>query len=472
MKSRLILLILTLILSISFPVFAESENDSESEVSENVSEEIPTKENFSSKVASMSEVLGIRYAANQDKIRIVVDTSSPTEFKTMWIQNPGRLIIDLDNSWISSTANREMTFNSDFATKLRLAQFDPQTVRIVIETEMTESDSNIFALPGGRSDGRVVIDIGKVLEEPVQDTKQDPDSPGEFKPKEKDESPEEIRQTVPPEPDAPDEKPRKKSKDDKSKDKGSEDKKSKDRDSDDKKSKDQKSDGKKSDDDSKKIETPSKPSKPPRQRIDLSTIPPKVLREKPLTGKLIAIDPGHGGSDAGAIGPSGLMEKTVTLNISLALRELLESQGAEVIMTRDTDIEVHEKGSRATANEELQARCDVANDAEADIFISVHIDSFTNSTAHGTTTYYDADSKLGFKLADKIRVNLIDEIETASRGTQRCNFYVVNKTDMPATLIEVAFISNTDEEKMLGSEEGIMKAAVGIAEGIKIYFEE
>lgn len=456
MKSRLILLILTLILSISFPVFAESENDSESEVSENVSEEIPTKENFSSKVANMSEVLGIRYAANQDKIRIVVDTSSPTEFKTMWIQNPGRLIIDLDNSWISSTANREMTFNSDFATKLRLAQFDPQTVRIVIETEMTESDSNIFSLPGGRSDGRVVIDIGRKIEEPVQDTKQDPDSPGEFKPKEKDESPEEIRQTVPPEPDAPDEKPRKKSKD-----KDSEDKKS-----DDKKSKDQ------SDDDSKKIETPSKPSKPPRQRIDLSTIPPEILIEKPLIGKLIAIDPGHGGSDAGAIGPSGLMEKTVTLNISLALRELLESQGAEVIMTRDTDIEVHEKGSRATANEELQARCDVANDAEADIFISVHIDSFTNSTAHGTTTYYDADSKLGFKLADKIRVNLIDEIETASRGTQRCNFYVVNKTDMPATLIEVAFISNTDEEKMLGSEEGIMKAAVGIAEGIKIYFEE
>ncbi|MBR1420880.1 MAG: N-acetylmuramoyl-L-alanine amidase [Selenomonadaceae bacterium] len=322
---------------------------------------------------------------------------------------------------------------------------------------MTESDSNIFALPGGRSDGRVVIDIGRKIEEPVQDTKQDPDSPGEFKPKEKDESPEEIRQTVPPEPDAPDEKPRKKSKDDKSKDKDSEDKKSKDQ---------------KSDDDSKKTETPSKPSKPPRQRIDLSTIPPEVLIEKPLIGKLIAIDPGHGGSDAGAIGPSGLMEKTVTLNISLALRELLESQGAEVIMTRDTDIEVHEKGSRATANEELQARCDVANDAEADIFISVHIDSFTNSTAHGTTTYYDADSKLGFKLADKIRANLIDEIETASRGTQRCNFYVVNKTDMPATLIEVAFISNTDEEKMLGSEEGIMKAAVGIAEGIKIYFEE
>lgn len=461
MKSRLILLILFVILSVCSISYAEEvSQDSSREVSESA----PEKENFSNKVASMSEVLGVRYAANQDKIRIVIDTSSPTEFRTMWLENPGRLIIDLENSWINSTANREMIFNSDYASRLRLAQFDPQTVRIVIETEMTADDSNIFTLAGGRSDGRVVVDIGKTLVEPAQNSEPDPDAPGEFKPKESDsKKPEEIRQSVPPEPDAPEEKPRKRSDDKKSDDKKSSDKKS---------DRDKKSDDKKSDESKKPDETPSKPSKPPRKRIDPSEIPTEILNQKPLTGKLIAIDPGHGGSDAGAIGVTGLMEKTVTLNISQALRELLESKGAEVIMTRETDVEVHEKGAHATANEELQARCDVANDAEADIFISVHIDSFTNNNAHGTTSYYDSDSRRGYLLADEIRRHLIEQIGTANRGTQRCNFYVVNKTDMPATLIEVAFISNDDEEKMLASEEGIMKSALGIANGIEKYFEE
>lgn len=191
-----------------------------------------------------------------------------------------------------------------------------------------------------------------------------------------------------------------------------------------------------------------------------------------LKGKKIVIDPGHGGNDAGAIGPTGVMEKNVTLKVALELKKMLEAEGAEVIMTRETDRTVSDKGAKASDIEELGARCEVANRAVADIFISIHADSFTRPEARGTTGYYYGKSTTGEgqKLADCIRRNLVEQLGTPSRGTQPCNFYVVRHTDMPATLIELGFISNKDEEKLLASEEGVMKAAQGIFDGIEDYF--
>ena len=191
-----------------------------------------------------------------------------------------------------------------------------------------------------------------------------------------------------------------------------------------------------------------------------------------LSGKKIVIDPGHGGNDAGAIGPTGVMEKSVTLKVGLELKRLLEAEGATVIMTRETDTTVSSKGAKASDIEELGARCDVANRNGADIFISIHADSFTRPEARGTTGYYysKSTSGRGQKLADCIRRNLVEQLGTPSRGTQPCNFYVVKNTDMPATLIELGFISNKDEEKLLDSKEGVQKAAQGILDGIEDYF--
>ena len=138
-----------------------------------------------------------------------------------------------------------------------------------------------------------------------------------------------------------------------------------------------------------------------------------------LEGKTIVIDPGHGGNDSGAIGPSGVMEKTVTLRVALELRKMLEDEGATVVMTREVDVEVAPKGRHATDIEELKSRCDVANETEADIFISIHADSFTNPAARGTTCYYFGQgSEDSFKLADCIRKALCAEIQTPSRGTK------------------------------------------------------
>ena len=142
-----------------------------------------------------------------------------------------------------------------------------------------------------------------------------------------------------------------------------------------------------------------------------------------------------------------------------------------MILTRTGDTEVSSKGANATAVEELEARCEIANRADADIFLSIHADAFTNPEVKGTTAYYyTKGSAQSRRLADSVRTALIDSIGTVDRGTQTCNFYVVKHTDMPAILVEISFISNPDEERMMNSEAGIKKIAQGIADGIADYF--
>ena len=189
-----------------------------------------------------------------------------------------------------------------------------------------------------------------------------------------------------------------------------------------------------------------------------------------LKGRIITIDPGHGGSDTGAIGPRGLYEKTATLAIGLDLAEMLKKSGARVFITRRTDRDVAPQP--ATDSEELQARCNVGNLSKSDIFVSIHLDSFTSPSAAGTTGYYyTGGSDSSRRLAQYVKEGVVSSLGTYDRGTKTSNFYVVKNTEMPATLVEVAFVSNPDEEAMLGSKEGQLKAAEGIFRGIVRYFQ-
>lgn len=187
-----------------------------------------------------------------------------------------------------------------------------------------------------------------------------------------------------------------------------------------------------------------------------------------LLGKVICLDAGHGGSDPGAIGPSGTMEKDNTLAITLLLRDILESNGATVILTRDTDRNV--SFPDASTNEDLAARVEIAADANADIFISIHNDSFTSNTAMGTTTFHYGDAKSA-KLATLVQKNLVSELGTKDHSQRFASFYVIRYTKMTAILIEVAFISNPEEEVLLSSIDGRSKIAESIFQGIVSYFK-
>lgn len=211
----------------------------------------------------------------------------------------------------------------------------------------------------------------------------------------------------------------------------------------------------------------SKSSSPPVPGPERQTAA-EAIESTRLLGKSICIDPGHGGSDPGAIGPTGTKEKDNTLAISLLLRDRLECNGATVVMTRETDKDASYPD--ATADEELGARVDIANEAGTDIFVSIHNDSFTNQTASGTTTYHYGDGESA-RLAGAIQKCLVDEMGTRDRGSRFASFYVIRYTDMPAILVEAAFISNPEEEVLLASVDGRYKAADSIFRGIVKYFK-
>lgn len=188
---------------------------------------------------------------------------------------------------------------------------------------------------------------------------------------------------------------------------------------------------------------------------------------KGLKDKIICIDPGHGGTDVGAIGAIS-QEKNITLAISKKVADLLNDAGAKVIMTRTTDVDVYAPYDAAA--EELQARCNIANAAKADAFISVHIDSFSSADARGVTAYYNSKTPHDYSLAKYIHNQNMQATEFPDRGTRTANFYVLLHTNMPAVLLELGFISNPAEERALNSEKQQQNFAESIVKGLADYF--
>ena len=185
----------------------------------------------------------------------------------------------------------------------------------------------------------------------------------------------------------------------------------------------------------------------------------------------ICIDPGHGGFDPGAIGPSGLCESDVVLSIGLKLREKLKLQGINVVMTRDTDTALGKN-----INEDLNNRVAISNKNNADYFVSIHCNSAVNKKASGTETYCYKFGGQGERLAKAIQEKLFHVVGLPNRGVKEGNFAVLRNTYMPAVLIETAFISNPAEENLLADErwQGVFAEAiaVGICNHLGIKYRE
>lgn len=228
----------------------------------------------------------------------------------------------------------------------------------------------------------------------------------------------------------------------------------------------------------KPVAKPAKPeSKPaPKEPIVLPTVPekpmPQVVNYRTtggIGGKIIVLDPGHGGSDPGAIGPTGLQEKQVTLPIAEYLKSILEAKGAKVILTRTTDVDVY--GPHASGVDELQARVNVANGNQADAFISIHINSFSNPNVGGIATYYFDGSDQSKKLASSVQEQIAEHSGfNGDRGIQPGNLYVLRHSLMPSILVELGFISNPKEEGHLKESATQKDFANELAKGLEIYF--
>ncbi len=188
----------------------------------------------------------------------------------------------------------------------------------------------------------------------------------------------------------------------------------------------------------------------------------------------IMIDPGHWGWDSGAVGPSGVYERDVAMAVAQIVAEILQQAGVEAAMTRQPESSLHVVSS---LNEDLTTRVQLANNWPADIFVSIHANSFRDPGAHGMEVY----STPGEGPSDIIAEIVIGELVSAfpnltlradtSDGDRdkEAAFYVLQRTTMPAILVEMAFISNPAEEKLLYSAEGQARFAQAIASGILRY---
>lgn len=176
--------------------------------------------------------------------------------------------------------------------------------------------------------------------------------------------------------------------------------------------------------------------------------------------QLVVLDPGHGGPDEGTK-LSSLHEKRIALTTALLTKRHLEEMGYRVILTRSRDIFIP-----------LPQRAQMANDLEANLFVSIHYNSSRNPEAKGIEVFYhnsgeQGRQRLSHKLADCVLHHLVDETEARSRGVKRGNFLVIRETKMPAILVEAGFLTNYEEFEKLKKRQYLDQVAKGIALGVE-----
>jgi len=359
-----------------------------------------------SDAGKQTSVQGLRFASYENHTRVVVDIDGPIEFTQNRLANPDRIYFDLTACAISGKVRQSVDVDNDILKKVRLAQFDKETVRVVFDIQKTR-DVSAFML---ENPYRLVVDVY-----------------------------------------APDE-------------------------------------------------------KKPAARS--TTKAKKVLADQEMREiKRIVIDPGHGGKDPGAIGPRGVQEKDIALDVAKKLGALLEKKyDVEVLYTRDRDVFVP-----------LNERTEMANANKADLFISIHTNASKQRKVRGLETYFlnwtndqqamkvaarenkvsvkrmqQMQNELQFILQDLARNSKKEEsmrlahsvqnsmAQSLKKDYRRVNdlgvksalFYVLVGAEMPSVLAEISFISNREEEMRLSNGKYKNKIAEALANGINSYITQ
>ncbi|CEH30926.1 N-acetylmuramoyl-L-alanine amidase CwlD [Aneurinibacillus migulanus] len=194
----------------------------------------------------------------------------------------------------------------------------------------------------------------------------------------------------------------------------------------------------------------------------------------PLSGKIIVVDAGHGGPDGGAKSKAGLIEKDVTLPISLFLRDFLQEAGALVVMTRETDIDLANPGTKGLSKrktEDLLSRARLIKEKEADLLISIHLNAIPSPRWKGAQTFYSPTLKGSGQVAHLIQ----DEIKRVVNNTDRTakktgDIFILRAVECPAALVEVGFLSNEQEAKLMESSQYQKQMANAVYQGILRYY--
>lgn len=204
--------------------------------------------------------------------------------------------------------------------------------------------------------------------------------------------------------------------------------------------------------------TPPTTSPPPVIPVPPPTNPRPVTPPRVPTGRqVVVLDPGHGGPDPGAVGIGGIRETDIVLDVSRQVQAILERNGVQVVMTRNAEIDL-----------DLQPRVDIAERANATIFVSIHANAISMSRpdVNGLETFY---FNSGLDLARVLHRNLIEATGKRDRGVKRARFFVLRRTSMPSALLELGFVTGREDAPRLADPGHRRILADAIARGILQY---
>lgn len=381
------------------------------------------------KAAPPAQFVAARIWPSHAYTRITIESSRALQYQHFALENPGRLVIDIQNANINSVLqgiSGKVLPDDPYIRSIRAGQNTPTTVRVVIDLKQNAYPQVFSLAPVGGFKNRLVIDLyphGVDANDPMMAL---------------------LNGNAPP------------------------------------------------------PQTPRPSQQPEREPYVPSETAPRRGGRRPI----VMLDPGHGGEDPGAISAGGLREKHVVLSIAREAKRRLESLGYTVYMTRNEDVFIP-----------LNVRVAKARARRADVFVSIHADSFTNPTARGTGVYIlnprgassaaakflaqtqnNADAVGGVQSSGNRHVDnaILDMTQTATMKDSRrlgqsvlsqlgqlnklhkgrvdeANFAVLKAPDIPSILVETAFLSNPDEERLLASASFRQQCAQAITTGIQHY---
>lgn len=191
----------------------------------------------------------------------------------------------------------------------------------------------------------------------------------------------------------------------------------------------------------------------------------------PKPEHIIVIDAGHGGRDGGTVGSGGAIESRLNLDFALTLKQMCESFGFGVVMTRSNMDGLYDENASNKKRSEMEKRKQIIEESDADIMISLHMNGFPLPSAEGAQVFYGKGNEGGKALAESVTESLSRDFESARDYCTIGDYFVLNCTEKAGVLVECGFLSNPSEEKLLQSREYRQKFCYSLLYGIITYFQ-
>ena len=189
---------------------------------------------------------------------------------------------------------------------------------------------------------------------------------------------------------------------------------------------------------------------------------------------VVVIDAGHGGADPGKVGQSGTLEKEINLSLALKLREYLERDGIQVVLTRETDDGLYSAGAQNKKREDMAARVRIISEVQPELVVSIHQNSYPTAECKGAQMFYYKGSEESRQLAELLQTTFLEVLQDGNKrqAKENAEYYLLRKTACPIVIAECGFLSNPSEEALLKTEEYQEKVAEALYLGIKQYILE